>query len=173
MGNYIGVGVAINIYIKKKKYTTKEILNKISKTINLKNYEISNDDEKYLILNIKKEIFENNIVELLKEEYNYCSENDKKYLEERINEIKGKSYNELIEIAQKGLAGFSYHKGKEAVVNNISYIEDELKIYCDLIWYISDGKFSYECYYDMFKFIRKHIIKSLKNPLKGSIFISK
>lgn len=173
MSKYLGIGVAIKIYIKREKYPTKTILSKIDKKINLKNYQINEDDEKYLILNIKRDVFEQNIYELLKEEHEYCSENDKKYIESRLEEIKGKGYEELIEIAKKGIAGFSYHEGKEAKINNISYVKDELKMYCDLIWYTLDGKFSYECYFDIFEYMRNHIIRSLKNPLKGAIFITK
>ena len=75
MGTYLDIGIATTIYARKedswRDYSKEQVLENLSKNIDLNIYNII-DEEKYVILEIKPEIFENEIVNILRERLKYC-----------------------------------------------------------------------------------------------------
>ena len=169
MGTYLDIGIATTIYARKedswRDYLKEQVLENLSKNIDLNIYNII-DEEKYVILEIKPEIFENEIVNILRERLKYCK-NPKEEME-KINKIKGLSYKELINIAkEKSIINFCLMESAD-----ISYIAERIEVYCDFISILSEGKVFFECYNNMFNYIRNLLIATSKNPLKTAQIIT-
>ena len=181
MGSYLSVGIAKKIFIKKRrgKFETESskenALKEISNEIDLDIYKISIFDD-YIILDIKEEILEKNLVNLLKMQFNNFRTDayEREELSTQINKIENKKFSEIIEISkEKSCLNFQMCENGYCC-NDISYISNSgnIDISADFISMIFDGKIIMECYYNLFYYLRKSIIEKMDNPLKTSIFIT-
>ena len=57
---------------------------------------------------------------------------------------------------------------------DISYLDSEgsCEIFCNLIDFIGDGKVLFECYNEIFTYLRNCIINSSSNPIRTAAFIT-
>jgi len=169
MGTYLDIGIATKIYARKedrwRSYSKEEVLENLGKKIDLNIYNMT-DEEDYVILDIKPEIFEKEIGNILSEQLKYCENAEEEM--KKIDKLKGLSYNELIDIAEeKSMINFCLMEGAD-----ISYIADRIEVYCDFISILSEGKVFFECYYNMFNYIRNLLVATSKNPLKTAQIIT-
>lgn len=177
MREYLSCGFAKRIVIRSRKEdeSKEKILERIGQNIKLNIYDIINDDD-YIILNIKKAIFEKNIYELVKEQINKQSmcEYEKLYMEYEVKKIKDKNYEDLIALAKNHEIGIFYFKRGGEFQNDISYLDPEEKceIYCDLIELFQTGETFFECYNEIFRYFRKCIINSSDNEIKSAMVIT-
>ena len=177
MGQYLACGIATQIRVERNWGSDKieKILEKMRKKINLDIYDIYIDDD-IICMNIKKDLFEKYVVsfiegqlEIIKDSltYDYEIEGLKD-----LKKLKGKSYDELIEISnEKNCFFFQMLKGNR-FCNNVGYLASSATAYADVITYISDGKIYMECYYQMFDYIRNLIMNSSSNPIKSAVVVT-
>ena len=86
--------------------------------------------------------------------------------------LRGLSYEQIMEIAKnKKLLNFLYDEGTR-VSNDISYLSDDISIFCDLICTYIDGKVLFECYYNIFNYVRNMMVSMSNNPLKTAQMIT-
>lgn len=175
MGQYIGFGIATKITVKKANSRTwhlstkDELLEKLKKNIDLKIFDVTEDDD-YLFLEIKHELFEKNIVQFISEQLHKIDEKNYHDDLEELKELNGKSYEELLRKVHKGY--FQFLEGNK-FTNDVSYlINDGSDCYADIIMYFCEGKAILECYSDLFTYIRNLIIKSSDNPLKEAAIVT-
>ncbi len=176
MGQNINLGIATTIYAKKNStYTPTEIKGALAECLNLEIYTM-HENEKYVYLSLKEDIFMKNYEKLIKNEYKILDFNDKNY--EVFNEIRDMSYNKLLEgLQEKDICHpcFQFTEAYGYFSNNISYIlgsKYNIEVSADIISYYLSEKVFLECYYDLFKYIRNKIILSMDNPLKDAVFIT-
>lgn len=170
----LNCGVATCISIEKGKYSTDEILEDLKLSINIDIFNIE-DQEKYLYLTIKEDIFEDNIIDFIKSEISKLCD---PYLERSIkflDEFEGKTFDEMIEYSKDYNRMPFYHSiGYFGICNDISYIFTNLQ--CDatvnMVNYITDGKIIMECWYNIFKYLREKLVNATDNVLKDALFLT-
>ena len=172
MGTFLSIGLAKTIFIRKNNTdeTFDEMREGLSKNFDLSLYEEITLD-KYFVLDLKSEIFEKEIINLLKEISDNASEYDKDNIHENMNKMQGKRYEEVKEMASNGEISFSCVKGSR-VSNDISYLLDNHEGFADIMSIICDGKIIMECYSDIFYFMRNIIVNALKSKLRKCVVIS-
>ena len=175
MGNCMSDAIAEKIYIEKRyDYDTKEgILKKVKDKIDLKIYDIY-DNKKGLELKLKGNIFEKNILGLLKEINLLYDDYAKELLVNVINNIEKLediTYEKIMRLAKKNDNCFKYRERKE-YINDISYLTEDLNLFCDCISLISSEEIFVENYLSLWNILRDKIIMKLKNPLKTAIIIT-
>ena len=149
-----------------------KILEKIKKTIDLNIYNNPLENEKYLLLEMKREFMEKYAIKFIEEQLEIALENTSEEDKSLIKELKDKKYDELMEFAEeKQYQNFQLIEGN-IYSNDISYIANKLTIFADIIVYMIDGKILMECYTDMFRYLRNLILKNSNNPIKTSAVIS-
>lgn len=156
-------------------------MNQLKKKLDLKIYNEPIEDEKFLLLGMKKEYIEKYAIPFIEEQLKIVLENVEdteayerisKNLKELLKISKGKNYEELIQMAKEQQnVHFELIEGN-LFTNDISYIGNRLKIFADMIIYLDDGKIIMESYYDIFRYFRNTIIKSSNSPIKTSAVIS-
>ena len=172
MGTFLCCGIAKTIIVKKERYTREKILEKIKKTIDLNIYNNPLENEKYLLLEMKREFMEKCAIKFIEEQLEIAVENTSEEDKSLIKELKDKKYDELMQIAEeKQYQNFQLIEGN-IYSNDISYIANKLTIFADIIVYMIDGKILMECYADMFRYLRNLILKNSNNPIKTSAVIS-
>ena len=169
MREYLTCGIAKRIVIRSEdEQEDKEtILERIGQNIDLNLYNRI-DDEEYIILNIKKDIFEKNVHELIDEQTKrfYMNEYEKIFIGYQLKDLKNMKYEEILKY-------FNIKRG-DSVTNNISYLDSTGKcvIYCDLLEFFGTGDTFFECYNDIFTYFRNCIINSSKNAIRTSMVIT-
>ena len=172
MGQYLAVGVATKIFVEKRGEKKENLRDEFNKNFNLKLYDIY-EEEKYFILMLKKDIFEKNILELIREMKPKTRQEDDDDYNNIEMELCKKKYDEILEIAkEKKLYKFQFFEGSE-FTNDVTYMLKKSRIaFCDIIGIEIDGKAFFECYYNIFSFLRNSIIESLKNELRDTIVVT-
>lgn len=174
MGRYLCCGIAKNMIIRKGGHQTEKILEELGKTIDLSIYEEPIDHMGYMFLGMKKEIMEKNIVKFIEEQLDIAMRNTKYEESEKtfLKELKDKKYDELMEIAEtKKYERFQLIEGSE-YRNDISYISDDLTIYAGIVIYLIEGKVFFECYYELFRYLRNLIVNNSSNPIRTAAVVS-
>ncbi len=177
MGLGIAVGVATEIHIEKKgdfkTFSKEEILESVKDSLDLTLYNIT-EDEKHVNLDIKEEIFMDNIYDLLVKELEDFDirDNEKQKLDNLLERIKdAKSMEEIEKITTEDYQYF-FHFLNGCPWESISYIsKDELCIFATLFTYSFSFKVVMECYFELFNYLRKKLQKSIDNPLKDDVFL--
>ena len=174
MGRYIACGIATEMVIEKewKNDDNNEILKDLGKKVDLNLYEIT-EEEARIILTMKKEIFEKNAVDCILEQLKYCRQRQREEDEEKIKQLKDLKYDELMKIAEKkSICSFQLNKGNY-YSSDISYLLENSRanIFCDMVFYVLDGKIILECWYDVFTYLRKCIINSSTSTIKTSLVV--
>lgn len=176
MREYLTCGLVKRMVIRSKnEEDNKElILERIGQNVDLSLYNRIDDDE-YIILNIKKDIFEKNIYELVCEQVSRFSlrEYEKLLVEYELKELKNMDYEGLIKCAKRNpISTFRFKRGDGD--NDISYLDPkgECVIYCDLIQFIQTGETFFECYNEMFTYFRNCIISSSNNPIRTAMILT-
>ena len=168
MGQYLSIGLATKIYVEKDRLGKEDLEKAFINNFKLSLYDVSEDEDCY-ILNLKEEVLENNLIELLGEMEQKATKSEKeKYIKAK-KELKGKNYKELLDIADKQSV-YKFQLLKYG--NDISYMLENGGAYCQIISIESDGKVYFECYYDIFTFIRNSVIESLNNELKYAVVVT-
>lgn len=174
MGQYLACGVATCINIRKGRYTTNQILEDLKLKMNLDIFNIF-DDEEVMCLEIKKDIFEENIIDFIKSQIIPVNGRHLKEQLEYLDKFKGKNFDEMIEFSkEENDPVFYYSEGYFNITNIVSYIftNVDCDATVDMVSYISEGKIIMECWYNMFCYLRDRIVKSTDNPLKDAIFVA-
>lgn len=177
MREYLSCGIAKRIIIRSKNEDESKntILERIGRNIDLNLYDRI-DNEEYIILNIKKEIFQKNVYKLVNEQVNkiLMHEFDKEYTQYQLKDLEDMKYDELIQVSKRGGINAFYFKRGDEISNDISYLdlEGKCKVYCDLIQFAQTGETIFECCKGMFTYFRNGIINSSENPLKTAIVIT-
>lgn len=108
-----------NNYSKKGWIFKKEILNKLSKSIDLNIYDVAEDIDKYFELELKKDIMEKYAVKFIEEQLKIAEQDINETYENEfsLKDLENKKYDELMQIADEkvcynfqllnGLFGFS------------------------------------------------------------------
>ena len=156
----------------KRKIYKRRNIRKNKKTIDLNIYNNPLENEKYLLLEMKREFMEKYAIKFIEEQLEIALENTSEEDKSLIKELKDKKYDELMEFAEeKQYQNFQLIEGN-IYSNDISYIANKLTIFADIIVYMIDGKILMECYADMFRYLRNLILKNSNNPIKTSAVIS-
>lgn len=170
----LNCGVATCISIKKGGYSTEEILEDLRLSMNLDIFDIE-DKEEYLYLNIKEDIFEDNIIDFIKSQITIAG---KKYLERDfkfLEEFKGKTLDEMIEYSKDyNRLPFYHSNGYFSISNDISYIFTNIRCSAtaDMVTYITEGKIIMECWFSIFKYLREKLVNATDNILKDALFLT-
>ena len=174
MGTFLCCGIAKTIIVKKESNTKEDILQKMRNAIDLNIYNEPLENEKYLLLEMKREYLEKYVIEFIEEQLEIAVQdtNEKEDHKSIIENLRNKNYDELMQIAEeKQYQNFQLVEGN-IYSNDISYIANKLTIFADIIVYMIDGKILMECYTDMFRYLRNLILKNSNNPIKTSAVIS-
>lgn len=178
MGQFLTVGVAKSIFIKKYGRIEKEtILENLKNEIDINLYNYI-EDEKYIMLSMKKEIFETELAPLIEEVTKYISNDNTEKIElfkKASKEIKGKNEDEIMEyLSEEIVYDLHFCEGSPFYNNFIHYIYPDYgeRIFCDLVELISDGKIVMEACGEIFSFIRHAIINGLKSKIKSAIVVT-
>lgn len=175
MGTFLSCGIAKTIQVKKENYSKGEIMGMLSKNIDLNIYDVSEDTDEYLELELKKDILEKYAVKFAEEQLKIAGEdiNEVSGNKMSLKDLENKKYDELMEIADSNkcynfqliecFAGFS---------NDISYIARELSICADIIEFLGNGKIIMECYGNVFRYFRNLVIKNSDNPIKTAMMVT-
>lgn len=173
MGRYLSCGIATCVSIIKNGYSTERILEDLKLKMNLDIFNVV-DDDLVMCLEIKKDVFEKNILDFIREQikpvHGHFLERELKYLDE----FEGKSFEEMISYSkERNERVFFYSEGYLRVNNDVSYIFTNVNCDAtiDMVSYISDGKIIMECWYELFCYLRDRISKSTNNPLKDAVFV--
>ena len=179
MGQYLACGLAEKIYITKKqenfitKYYTKEnIISLLENKLNLEIYDITEDDC-FVYLTLKDDIFNKYALSFIEKELNNTVTSEKVNALSSLDQFRNLSKHDFMEeLYKKNNRFISFFEGHK-YTNNISYIFDDTKlnIFCDLIYFINDGKTFFECYYSLFYYLRKTIIEKSNNPIKDAFVL--
>ncbi len=174
MGRYLACGIAIKMVIENERAgeDKDKILKDLGKKVDLDLYEITDKDSN-IILTMKKELLEKYAVDCILEQLEYCREKYKKEEKEKVKKIKGLKYDELMKSAKEDhIYSFELFEGSH-FSSDISYLLEfsRANIFCDMIYYVIDGKVDFECWYEMFTYFRSCIIKSSTSPLSSSLVI--
>ena len=174
MGRYLSCGIATKITILKRYNEENDIImERIGKNIDLNIYErIDYDDG--IVLQMKKDILEKNIVDFIVEQSNYFKDGIEKDTLDKLEQLKGLPFEEMIEVArEKYIYKFQFLEGNR-VCNDISYLDPhgDNDRYCDIIDFISDGKVFLECYWDIFTYFRNCIIQLSKSPIRTGFVVT-
>lgn len=175
MGRYLNCGIAKTIKIGKDRYSREEILNKLSKSIDLNIYDAIEEREKYFALELKKDIIEKYAVKFIEEQLKIAEQDINEVYGDKVSlkELENKKYDELMEIAdEKECYNFQLLNGLFGFSNDISYIADGLTIGADIIAFLFDGKIIMECYNDVFRYFRNLVIKTSDNPIKTAMVVT-
>lgn len=173
MGQFLACGVATCISIIKNGYSTERILEDLKLKMNLDIFNVV-DDEKVMCLEIKKDIFENNILDFIREQITPVRGHFLNKELEYLDEFEGKSFEEMIRYSKENNSkAFFYSEGYLKVTNIVSYIFTNVRCDAsiDMVSYISDGKIIMECWFELFCYLRDRIAKSTNNPLKDAVFV--
>jgi len=172
MGCYLACGIATEISVSKKRMTggfatKEEIVNNLIGKLKPSVYNIE-ETENYVNFIIKKDVFEKNIISFIKEQLEKAAYSYMEEATENVKNLEGKNFDELMKIAdQRSMVEFQLLGG------DVSYLSDgEYRCDANIIHYISDGKISMECYYDIFRYLRETIVESSNNPLKDAAVIT-
>ena len=180
MGQCIVIGVATTIYatVTQEKsfgysYTVDQVKEILSKEINLDLYD-TEVYKNYLILHLKKDVFKDNIINLLESESKYFKK--EKFSKDILEKIRKTPIDELIEsIENKEInkddlffAEFGMYSNDISYSSGKKYVE----MWADLFVYHIEGKVILETYNELFYYLRKKITENIDNPLKDDIFIS-
>lgn len=174
MGQYLACGVATCINISKNGYSKERILDDLKLKMNLDIFNVI-DDEKVMCLELKKDIFENNIIDFIKSQVKDIEDYRRERELEYLDELKGKNMDEMIEYSKHyNRRPFFYSEGYFNVCNIVSYIFTDVNCDAtiDMVSYISDGKIIMECWFDIFDYLRDKLVKATDNPLKDALFIT-
>ncbi len=178
MGLALVIGVATNIYVKKKnsfrEYTKDEIIKQLDGKLNMELYDVSEDQEDNLVVfSIKEEIFKNNIYDfLMKETKNLkWKGKDRENLNEILSKIKdAKDTKSIIDIVDEEGSYYLYIM-TGCPWETISYIDDgDLCIMATLLTYSYSYKVILEEFYDLFRYFRSKLQDAIDNPLKDDVF---
>ncbi len=172
MGKYLSLQIANIIIANKGKYTKEEVLEMLKEKIDLDIYEVK-EEEEFLFLSLKKEIFCKEITKLMKEITQYAEKEQKMYLNERIKELENiKEYEQVMSIASEEKDGFKI--ARERLFNNdISYLLDNknLACFCEGVSLLSKEGQYISYYGDMFNYFRENIIANLYSKLKTALVV--
>ena len=177
MGQYLACGIATEIRVEKnwKSATNEKILEEMGKKINLEIYDIYTDD-KIICLNIKEDLFEKYAVSFIEEQLEIIKETLTHDFEieglQDLKKLKGKTYNELIEVSNEKSCFFFQMLEGNRYCNPVGYLAEGETVYADVITYISEGKIYMECFNGMFDYIRRLIINSSTNPIKTAVVVT-
>lgn len=173
MGTYLSCGIATRLTVDKNNYRKEEILEELKGTIDLNIYKIREDENK-MYLDIKEEVFEKYAIDFIEEQLEFMKDNDEYIIESlnKIQKIKSKKYDELVEIAkEKSIENFQFEQGFW-ICNDVSYLSKKVSIYADVVLYIFDGRAIMESYAGIFRYLRKTIIESSTNPIRTAVVIT-
>lgn len=174
MGAFTKAMVAYELYVEKKKeygyeeFTKQEILTKLEKSLDLSLYEIREDDE-VVLLKLKPDILKQNgkaffleqiklyegNSELLENTENFFDQMGEKTIIEAIKEYKPYM---SIGIFDYGMWG-------------VTYLDRELNIYWNGIFFLYEGKVIMECYVELSRYLHNLIRKTSQNPLRNAVVI--
>lgn len=174
MGAFTKAMVAYELYVEKKKeygyekFTKQEILTKLEKSLDLSLYEIREDDE-VVLLKLKPDILKQNgkaffleqiklyegNSELLKNTENFFDQMGEKTIIEAIKEYTPYM---SIGIFDYGMWG-------------VTYLDRELNIYWNGIFFLYEGKVIMECYVELSRYLHNLIRKTSQNPLRNAVVI--
>ena len=176
MGRHLNFGIATTIYVEKSsKYDLNEIKSALAKSLNLNIYTME-EDEDYIYLSLKEDVFMKNYEKLIKKEYKRLNVDKEDYAV--FDEIKHLSYDELLEeMKEKTICHpyFQFTSASGYCSNDISYMlydKYHIEISADIITFYLSDKVSFETYYNIFKYLRSKIILNMDTPLKDAVFIS-
>lgn len=175
MGQYLVEGVALGIYVRKQgKYSLEDVKANLKEEVNLDLYNIT-EDESNVYFSIKKQIFMDNLENLLRNEYKDLNLEEEEY--KIFDDITGLSFQNLIK-KLKELEIDSLHfryTDFGMMSNSINYLskDREMEVYVEMLAYNMDGKIIMECFNGFLRYFRRKIISSIKdNPLKDNIFVT-
>ena len=174
MGQCLACGIATKITILKKySEDNDKVMERIGRTIDLNIYNRINYDDA-IVLEIKRDIFEENVIDFIIEQSEDFYGTYKKDATEQLATLKGLNYDDLIKIAkEKDVYSFQFLDGYRYICNDITYLDPESKdIYCDIIIFVDDGKVFLECWYGIFTYLRNRIIKSSNNPIRTATVVT-
>ena len=167
-----GLASSITI-INKQNEETEILLKSLSKKIDLNIYSID-QYKNTIVLNLKKDIFEKHAVDFIIEQTKRLRNYEEEGLLDELERLKNLNYNQLMTIArEQNIETFRYIEGNR-FCNCISYLDKHTnnEIFCDLIYFVMDGKVIFECWYDIFDYLRNCIVESSKNPIRSATMLT-
>ncbi|MGL6106973.1 hypothetical protein, partial [Romboutsia sp.] len=168
MGQYILAAVCHKIKISKKEITKynlelSDVLETLEKRISISCYDITEDENKY-ILKAKEEIFTpQNLASFIKEQGMIFNGNNIEEIHDEV--ITLKNYEEIVDLAsEKPYESFQEHKGTYNVRCKSWY---DCSVEVDAIVFFMVGKAYIECYNKLFNYLKELIKCSSKYEITG------
>ena len=177
MEKYLCFGIATKIVIrnslKYKNENLEEKLKRLELNLDLSLYDIHFADNS-IILEIKKDIFEENAMKFIIEQWAKIEYKDRLYLINQFLILTDFEYEKLIEYAKSATIGSLRFFESEKILNDISYIDTMGKsdISCDLFCFLTDARLSIQNEECALNYLRNCIMAGSKNPIKKAAFIS-
>lgn len=174
MGQYLSIGIAKTIYIRKNYKDEDESILKdlFPKNFRLDFYDVVHEKD-YIGLVLKDEILEKNVVKLLEEVKHLASKDQEEDFDKAIKTLQGKTAKEMVKIAEDHEL-YAFHYLPITYGNSyIKYMTNyNYHITCSQFSMVLDGKIIIECYSDVFSVLRNALVESLDNELKYTLIIN-
>lgn len=175
MGQYLFFNIATQIVIPKKQtndldfqegYSQKEIVQRISQYFDISLFNIIEDND-IISLTLKDEVTKKYLYTFLKEHLSYLHHQN--YIDE-IDKIKNMGTQEVIQYLKNEDIDYVYFNNQDYL--KYTYLDDKIKIYCEGIYYLFEGKILLEYEQNLFTYFHQIIRKLHHNPLEGAVYIS-
>lgn len=171
-------GLATKIIIKQnsnfEKESNNERLKRIGEKIDLSLYD-RKDYEDYTVLEIKKEIFEENAIKFIVEQYINMESKDRLSVMAELLRMNDSKYEKIMYYVKNNLINSLQFFDGDKTNNDISYLDSfrKSKISCDLICYLCRKNIVFDDgYNEMFNYIKKCIQNSSENEIRTAVVIA-
>lgn len=171
MGQYLYVNIATKIVVEKTNsrglaFSCDDIVQRIDQNFNSQLYDIEEDDS-YVYFFLKDHMTKQYLYSFLKEHLAYLPHKD--YLH-NIEKIKHKTTQEVIHYLQNEDIDYIYFNDYDNL--RYTYLDQDLKIYLEGIFYLSEGKILIEETYHLSKYFHQRLRAPHHNPLEESTYLS-
>lgn len=170
MGSYMQFGIARRMKIRKEK-NWKEVVERVQQNVGKDLYK-SRMKGKEIILTLKEEVIEQYLADFIEEQAEKCTMHIRANLLREASGLKGRNFDEMIEIIDNG--GYQYVQFSNYWAD-VSYLDPEREAEIDVeerILYLIEGKVYMEHYDELFTYMRNAIIASSQNPIRTALVLT-
>lgn len=180
MGTYFKAGIAMRIAVGKKSeyrktFTKEEVMEKLKHRFNLDLYTVD-ENEEVILFNLKEEICKKYLSDFILEQLDlYLDQNHERlYMAETLDMLAQLQENPTIEgieeVTETIYNAYIGHCSNDYM--HRTYLDRELDIYLEGLYYIYEGKMFAECDTYISTYIHTMVRVSSENPLKDTVFVS-
>lgn len=171
MGQYLYFNIATKMIVSKatprgRTFSYEEIIYRMDQQFNCQLYDID-EDEEHVYFQLKDQITKDYLYSFLEDHMSYLPKDD--YLP-NIEKIKNKTTQEVIDYLKNEDIDYVYYNDYDFLRR--TYLDNELRIYLEGIFYLSEGKIILESSEQLFKYLHSRLREPHHNPLEEATYLS-